>query len=137
MILGIGIDIVQIARFEREGLKPAFFYRLFTPDERAYCLSQARSAQHFAGRFAAKEAAVKALCWLPARPRITQVEVTREPDTGAPAISLIADRSGLAPALPGGVRLYVSLSHSRTQAIAVVIAETEALNGLPGTNGAS
>ena len=121
-ILGVGTDIVEIERFE--GLKPAFFERIFTPAEIAYCRSKARPAQHFAARFAAKEAGVKALSWMEHPPTISQVEVVRSEETGAPALRLVAGRyKEDPPALPAGLRLHISLSHGKTHAIAFVIAE--------------
>src|SRR6476659_8228280 len=63
MIVAIGIDIIEVARI-REVLErtPRFRERVFTPAERAYCDSRgAVAAQHYAARFAAKEAALKAL----------------------------------------------------------------------------
>ena len=60
--VGIGVDMLEIARMER-ALKrhPSFATRVFTDDERAYCDSTARPAEHYAARFAAREAVVKAL----------------------------------------------------------------------------
>ena len=63
MIFGTGVDIVEIARFERflkQG-NDALFYRLFTPIEIEYCAGKKQSAQHYALRFAAKESFLKAL----------------------------------------------------------------------------
>jgi holo-[acyl-carrier protein] synthase len=121
-IRGIGTDIMEIARIEKQ--KPAFFERVFTPAEIAYCRSQAHPAQHFAARFAAKEAAVKALNWLPKTPTITQIEIMRNEENGAPALKIVLGHyKEDPPATPAGLRLHVSLSHSKTHAIATVIAE--------------
>src|SRR5579872_1065514 len=121
-IRGIGTDIVEIERIERQKL--AFFDRVFTPAEIAYCRSQTKPAQHFAARFAAKEAAVKALNWLPKTPTITQIEVVRDEETGAPALVIVPGHYGEdPPAMPAGLRLYVSLSHEKSYAVAIVIAE--------------
>ena len=63
MIFGTGVDIVDISRFERyvrEG-NVALLNRIFTPHELEYCAARKRSAQHYALRFAAKEAFLKAL----------------------------------------------------------------------------
>lgn len=121
-IRGIGVDIVEIERFE--GQKPAFFERVFTPAEIAYCRKQARPAQHFAARFAAKEAAVKALAWMEKAPTITQIEISRDEESGQPGVRLVAGHYGEdPPALPAGLRIHVSLSHSRTHAAAVVVSE--------------
>ena len=62
-ISGIGNDIIEIERIEQSIEKHGqrFLDRMFTPKEQEYCLSHKNSAQHFAGRFAAKEAIAKAL----------------------------------------------------------------------------
>lgn len=63
MILGIGNDIVEIARVRAicSRYPERFLHRIFTPYEQEYCLKRKEPALHFAGRFAAKEAIVKAL----------------------------------------------------------------------------
>ena len=63
MIYGTGVDIVEIARFQRflDDGNDSMFKRLFTPGEIAYCSSKKFSAQHYALRFAAKESFLKAL----------------------------------------------------------------------------
>jgi holo-[acyl-carrier protein] synthase len=63
LIFGTGVDIVEIARFERFLQKgsDALFQRLFTPSEIEYCAGKKLSAQHYALRFAAKESYLKAL----------------------------------------------------------------------------
>lgn len=59
---GIGVDIVEVARMERVLAKtPSFAERMFTEDERAYCDASPRRAAHYAARFAAREAVLKAL----------------------------------------------------------------------------
>jgi holo-[acyl-carrier protein] synthase len=121
-IRGIGTDIVEIERIEKQ--KPAFFERVFTPAEIAYCRSQAQPALHFAARFAAKEAAVKALNWIGRTPTITQIEVVRDEESGAPALKIVPGHYGEdPPAVPVGLRLHVSLSHEKSHAVATVVAE--------------
>lgn len=63
MILGIGNDIIEIARIKGilERYQKRFLDRVFTSHEQAYCLSRREPSLHLAGRFAAKEASVKAL----------------------------------------------------------------------------
>ena len=61
-LAGVGVDILDIARMERAIERtPAFCRRVFTDAERAYCERRARPAQHYAARFAAREAVLKAL----------------------------------------------------------------------------
>ncbi|MDO4807842.1 MAG: holo-ACP synthase [Coriobacteriales bacterium] len=58
----IGIDMLEIARMEKTlARRPSFVTRVFTEEERAYCDSKARPAQHYAARFAAREAVLKVL----------------------------------------------------------------------------
>src|SRR5256885_3514746 len=63
MVLGLGIDLTPVERIERILARHAghFEAKVFTDGERAYCHARARPAEHFAARFAAKEAALKAL----------------------------------------------------------------------------
>jgi holo-[acyl-carrier protein] synthase len=63
LIYGTGVDIVEIARFERflEQGNDSLFQRIFTPFEIEYCAAKKQSAQHYALRFAAKESFLKAL----------------------------------------------------------------------------
>ena len=62
MAAGIGVDMLEIARMERViERRPSFLKRVFTKEERAYCGRRARPAEHYAARFAAREAVLKAL----------------------------------------------------------------------------
>ncbi|MFI5054008.1 MAG: holo-ACP synthase, partial [Acidimicrobiia bacterium] len=61
-IVGLGVDICEIARMERALLRrPTMRERVFTTEERSYCDRKARPAESYAGRFAAREATIKAL----------------------------------------------------------------------------
>ena len=118
MPAGIGIDLLEIGRLERAlERRPRLAERLFTDGELAYARSQHRPGRHLAARFAAKEAALKALGGgaLPLR----EIEVTGG-DRDAPRLRL----HGRAAALAGrrGVELQVSLTHSRELAAAAVLA---------------
>jgi holo-[acyl-carrier protein] synthase len=126
MIVGIGIDAVDIARVERMFAKNAerMVERLFTPDERAYIATKAFPAQHMAVRLAAKEAAYKALTGNDLARSISwrDIEVFTRPNDGAPELRL----HGLAAtryAEVGGKSVHVSLTHSAVTAVAVVIVE--------------
>jgi holo-[acyl-carrier protein] synthase len=108
---GIGIDIIEIPRMEAAlARRPALARRCFTHGEQAYCAARARSAPHFAARFAAKEAVAKALgrslSW-------QEVEVVRD-DAGRPGIRLHGRAQGLAGSRP----VLVSLSHCDEYAVA-------------------
>jgi holo-[acyl-carrier protein] synthase len=123
-ILGIGVDIAEIDRFDGKKLSTRFLNSIFTLSERNYCLNKSKPSQHFAARFAAKEATVKAIGAAGMGfVSVAQVEVLRL-EGGAPSIRLIHGRHDEAPPqLPHCCKLHVSLSHSSTQAIAMVILE--------------
>lgn len=125
MIIGTGIDIVATARFrdilERQGDR--FIQRVFTASEQEYCRGHRDPAPHYAARFAAKEAFLKALGtgWAGGI-RWQDVEILRKPGA-APTIQV----HGLAAtiAVEKGVRaVQVSLSHSDEAAVATVLLES-------------
>ena len=117
MIRSLGVDIIEIERLRRALARwPRLAPRLFTARERASCDRRADPAPCYAARFAAKEAAAKALGrWL----RWHEVEIKTNSD-GRPALSLSGDAAELARISEGG-RLLLSLSHSRDYAVACVI----------------
>lgn len=119
MILGLGSDIIEVARIE-ESIKrhgKRFLDRIFTPSEQAYCLSFYDSGRHFAGRFAAKEAIVKALgtgisgsiSWL-------DIEILNDPN-GKPLVYFSAS----VEAQFSKPEIQISLSHCKSHAMAVAI----------------
>jgi holo-[acyl-carrier protein] synthase len=124
MIVGTGVDIVETSRiqrvFERHGER--FARRLFTPGEIAYCERFKNKAERYAARFAAKEAAFKALGtgWREGV-RWLDVEVTHQP-SGKPELVLIGRAQELAQRL-GVTRSAVSISHADHYAMAQVIFE--------------
>jgi holo-[acyl-carrier protein] synthase len=112
-----GVDLIEIERIERAlDRRPRLAGRLFTDAEVAYAEARARPARHLAARFAAKEAAIKAL-GKPLAPR--EIEVVNGAD-GAPALRLHG--AAAREAESQAVTLTVSLTHSRETAAAVVIA---------------
>lgn len=125
MIIAIGIDIVEISRIEevfaRQGER--FRDRIFTQGEIDYCESLAAKFASYAARFAAKEAAMKALgtgwtegvAW-------REIEVTRT-EKGAPLLNLTGYALSRLLEL-GAERAHVSLSHAGDMAIAQVILES-------------
>lgn len=127
MILGIGMDLVEIARMARliEG-SPAragrFLDRCFTPAERAYCDARADRTGPYAARFAAKEAAAKAL-GAPPGLRWRDVEVRRS--GGAPEL-LLHGAAAAAAARLGVERAHLTLSHDAGIAAATVVLEGRA-----------
>src|SRR6266511_5376448 len=118
MIISIGIDIIEVARIREVLLRtPRFRERVFTTAELAYCESRgAVAAQHYAARFAAKEAALKALQtgW---RGGITwqDVEVAAK-DSGAPVI-LFHGRARELYEASGATAAHISIAHTTEHAI--------------------
>ncbi|HPH25542.1 MAG TPA: holo-ACP synthase [Pseudomonadota bacterium] len=122
MILGVGLDLCPIERMQRalERSGSRFSQKVFTEAERAYCSARGQPAQHFAARFAAKEAVLKAL-GVPSGLSWHELEVVSTAG-GAPELRL----SGVAATLAaerGIRRLHLSLTHSGNMAAAVVIIE--------------
>jgi holo-[acyl-carrier protein] synthase len=122
MILGIGVDLTPISRMQRafDAHPERLEARLFTDAERAYCRGKASVAQHFAARFAAKEAVLKAL-HVPEGLRWHELEVVNDAD-GAPSLRLHGNAA--AAAQKQGVRaLHLSITHADDSALAFVVAE--------------
>lgn len=119
-IVGLGVDICEIARMERAiSRHPTLRVRVFTPEEIAYCDSKARPAESYAGRFAAREATIKALGGYRGR-RWQDISVTRHP-SGAPAIRLDGNAKRRADAL-GVTDVLITFTHEKTSAVAFAIA---------------
>lgn len=125
MIVGLGVDITEVDRIqaamERRGR--AFLERLFTPSEIRYCEKHRNRAERFAGRFAAKEAAMKALGTGWARGvRWLDIEVVREP-SGKPTLKLSGKTRAIADGL-GVKNIAVTITHDGNTALAQVIFES-------------
>jgi holo-[acyl-carrier protein] synthase len=121
-VLGVGMDLVEVHRIakaiERQGA--AFVKRVFTQLEREYCEGKARSAQHFAVRFAAKEAVSKAFgTGIGAEIGFLDIEVNHQ-QSGAPSITLLGKGRLLAESR-GVSEILVSLSHTEQIAGASVV----------------
>jgi holo-[acyl-carrier protein] synthase len=121
VIVGLGTDLVDVARF-RSALerRAGIAERLFTDGEREYGMEQHDPAESLAARFAAKEAVMKALGVGLGDFEFRDVEVLRA-DSGQPALALTGRARELAQG-HGVVAWQVSLSHTATTALAVVIA---------------
>jgi holo-[acyl-carrier protein] synthase len=119
-IVGLGVDICEIARMERAiGRHRTLRERVFTSEERDYCDSKARPAESYAGRFAAREATIKSLGGY--RGRLWQdISVTRDP-SGAPSIMLSGNAKRRADAL-GVTHVMVTFSHEKKNAVAFALA---------------
>ena len=125
MIVGLGLDIAEVDRIEaairRHGAP--FLERLYTPSEVAYCESYKDKFERYAARFAAKEAAMKALGTGWSRGvRWRDIEVAREP-SGKPTIRLEGIAQQIAQRM-GVKNISLSITHSGNLALAQVIFET-------------
>lgn len=122
-ILGLGVDICEIARMERALARhPTLRERVFTSEEIAYCESKARPAESYAGRFAAREATIKALGGYRSR-RWVDISVARHP-TGAPSITLAGNAKLRADGL-GVSRVLITFTHEKSNAVAFAVAVQE------------
>jgi holo-[acyl-carrier protein] synthase len=124
MIVGLGVDITEVDRIaasiQRRGRR--FLDRVFTPAEIAYCERHRNRAERFAGRFAAKEAAMKALGtgWRRGV-RWVDIEVVREP-SGKPTLKLSGATRAIADRL-GVKHIAITITHTGNTALAEVIFE--------------
>jgi holo-[acyl-carrier protein] synthase len=120
MVKGLGVDMVEIARMDKILRGPAsqrFLERVYTPFEIRHCRKKAKSAQHFAARFAAKEAVFKALGTGWAKGVGWKDVEVRNDASGVPRVILY----GMAEEIfqgQGAGRMLLSLSHTSQAAIA-------------------
>ena len=117
-----GIDIVSVERLEEAARRHGerFLDRIFTAGERAYCESKRFKYEHYAARFAAKEAMMKAMeIRRQNRFRFREIEVRRRP-TGKPEIA-ISKESGSRFGLRRGTRVELSMAHERKYAVSFVV----------------
>jgi holo-[acyl-carrier protein] synthase len=138
MIIGSGVDVIEIARIERVlGARgDRFERRVFTPEEIERCRRTGRAAAHFAVRFAAKEAVMKAVGtgwakgvrWIDIETRVVESRgagASRVSENLSlvlhGAVGRVAD--GLAAVLGGSARPHLAVGRSRTHAVATVLLE--------------
>jgi holo-[acyl-carrier protein] synthase len=124
MIIGTGIDIIEVDRIAaRVGRDSGFKEMVFSKDEMKYCDAKASPFEHYAARFAAKEAFLKAvgsgwdsgLQW-------NEIEVLNE-ESGKPVLYITGMTKEML--LPLGIRvIHISLSHLKSMATAIVILES-------------
>jgi holo-[acyl-carrier protein] synthase len=127
MIIGSGIDLVEIGRIQQsvDRYGQRFLDRVYTAAEQVYCLRKKKAAESLAARFAAKEAGAKALGtgisygvnWL-------EIEVVREP-SGRPTIQFHGRAAQIAARL-GVVHAALSITHTRDLSMASVVLENGA-----------
>ena len=122
MLIGVGCDVIEIARVQKAIERAAFVKRVFTPAEIAYCESRGKqAAASFAARFAAKEAVLKALGTGLRGGELTEIVITND-DLGKPSVQLYGYHAELAKEL-GVKNIALSMSHSRAMALAYVVME--------------
>jgi len=110
-----GIDIEDISRFENKTLEkdPKFLFRIFSQREITYCLKDCNSSRHFAARFCAKEAAIKAICALTDKKiPYNKIEILNK-GNGVPYINILDEEFK-------DYKFLVSMSHEKDKAIAIV-----------------
>ena len=121
MVRGIGVDIIEIDRIRRsiETTGTGFLAKVYTDGEIAYCDAKAHRYQHYAARFAAKEALSKALStgWA-GEFRWKDVEVMNEP-SGQPRFTV----HGTLGERLKGTEIMLSMSHSESHVVAMVVIE--------------
>lgn len=124
MIVGMGMDLCEIDRIEAmvERWGTRFTEKLFTKGEREYAASKVKSGQHYAARFAVKEATLKALC-VPKGLSWKEMEVVG--GGNRPPRLELHGRAAEAAKMQGIDRLHVTISHAAGLAVAVVVAERD------------
>lgn len=123
MIVGTGIDIVEVPRIAKsvERFGQRFLNRIFTEAEIRYCDAKANRMERFAARFAAKEAAMKAIGTGMRGVSWRDFEVGREP-SGRPTMLFHSRGAQVAERL-GVRRAHLSVSHTEEHAVAYVVLE--------------
>lgn len=120
MIIGTGIDIIEIERVKKAVKNARFIERVFTREEQVYCQARgAQAAASYAARFAAKEAVLKAFGTGLRKGSLQEISILNNA-LGAPAVFLTGYFDELAKEKKVG-SIYVSLSHARQYAVAQVI----------------
>lgn len=122
MITGVGIDLVSISRLAQKIESRPFVEKIFSAKEIAYCESTAKKEQHYAARFAAKEAFLKATGkGMTMGFNLKDIEILKN-ESEQPVIQLHGDFEK-SKAKEGWQSIHVSLSHEGDKAIAIVIIE--------------
>jgi holo-[acyl-carrier protein] synthase len=123
MIIGIGIDIVEIARIERPTCNERFYTNYFSDEELEVFEACKYAPQTVAGRFAAKEAVLKALGQGLGNMPLREISIVKLP-SGQPEVRLYGEAKRKAEEL-GAKRVHISISHDGGYAIAQAVAEGE------------
>ena len=123
MIYGIGTDIIETGRIdERTSRESGFTEHVFHPNEISYCRSAGKPAEHYAARFAAKEALMKAMgTGLAGGLALHEIEVAHN-EAGKPYFIFHGSAAATIQKL-GTTRIHLSLSHLSAVACAMVVIE--------------
>jgi holo-[acyl-carrier protein] synthase len=125
MIIGIGTDIIEVDRIRKNiEADKGFIDKVYTTGERSYCEAKTNKAEHYAVRFAAKEAFFKALGtgWRGGM-AFNEIEVIND-DLGKPELIIGGETKKYMDKL-GEVNMYITLSHVKLMAVAFVVIETK------------
>jgi holo-[acyl-carrier protein] synthase len=131
-VLGVGVDLVHLPRMRAtiERWQDRFLTRVFTDQEIAYCRARRDPVQHFAARFAAKEAGLKALgTGLRLGIRWRELEVRRE--RGQAPVLVLSGRSQQIGRARGGDRMLLALTHDGDYAMAHAVLLSEGASTAP------
>ncbi|MBS1598043.1 MAG: holo-ACP synthase [Bacteroidetes bacterium] len=121
MVSGIGIDMIEVDRVATKiGKESGFRELVFSKKEIEYCESKAKKFEHYAARFAGKEAFLKALGtgWKNGI-AFNEIEISGD-DLGKPEIFLLGETAKSVAAI-GNIKIMISLSHLKNTAAAVVV----------------
>ena len=124
LIIGCGIDLVKIERIEKIIIRwgDSFIFRIFTPLERGYCeKKKGNKFQSYAGKFAAKEALLKAMGLGLREANWREFEIKND-ELGQPIIDTSGKLKNIA-SVKGVSKYFISISHTKEYAIAQVILE--------------
>ena len=111
----IGVDCIEISRFQDMDTNISLQKKIFTLNEINYCICKKSSSRHFAARFAAKEAIFKALSQIDAKIALNDIEILND-SKGRPHVKILDERYN-------DIIIKISLSHSDTIAIAFAVIE--------------
>jgi len=112
----VGVDIEDIARFEKMAKNKTGLKTIYTPSEIKYCFTKKKKpAQHLAARFVGKEAVIKALAGLGFTTFYRQIEIKNK-KSGVPEVTVLDKK------IKGKVKISLSLSHSKDKAIGFAMA---------------
>jgi len=122
VIIGIGVDIIELDRVRKAVEREAFIQKVYTAAEIDYCQSRGRSSvQSFAGRFAAKEAILKAFGTGLRNGSMQDIEIVND-ELGCPKVHLSGWFEGFARE-KSVKKIWVSISHSKDSAVAQCVIE--------------